>query len=247
MYSCISKILIIVLLAIVSLLYGTDLKILALRVDFIADNHGGTTGNGKFLLSSQDSKCGIYTVDPPPHDKSYFESQLRALNSYFRSVSNGQFGIDLENSHILPSDPELAYTLSDSMSFYHPFMSDLSQEERDVLHESRIVELFSDAIITAYQSGNIIFSQYDLVVVFHAGVSQDFAFDFDSTPEDIPSTFIDYQMIRKHIDDDWIYAGNTHIKNGIILSETQNHILFPEMVDEFRERGIQNVCNYQYG
>ncbi len=247
MYGRISKILIIVLLATVSLLYGTDLKVLALRVDFKADNHEGTTGNGKFLLSNQISDCGIYTVDPPPHDKSYFESQLSAVDSYFRSVSNGQFGIDLENSDIIPSDPEVAYTLSDSMSYYHPFMSDLSQEERDLLYEERIVELFSDAINTADQSGNIIFSQYDLVVVFHAGLSQDFAFDFDSTPEDIPSTFIDYQMIRKYINNEGIYAGNTYIKNGIILPETQNHILFPEMVDEFRERGIQNVCNYQYG
>ena len=25
------------------------------------------------------------------------------------------------------------------------------------------------------------------------------------------------------------------------------HILFPEIADEFRERGIQNVCNYKYG
>ncbi|MCJ7801291.1 MAG: hypothetical protein MUP82_02915, partial [Candidatus Marinimicrobia bacterium] len=80
-------------------------------------------------------------------------------------------------------------------------------------------------------------------------VSQDFAFDFDSTPEDIPSTFIDYQMMHNHIGDEGIDVGDTtiNIKNGIILPETQNHILFPEMVDEFRERGIQNVCNYQYG
>ena len=240
MYGRISKILIIVLLATVSLLYGTDLKILALRIDFKADNHEGTTGNGKFLLSNQISDCGIYTVDPPPHDKSYFESQLKALDNYYRAVSNGQFGVDLEKSDVFPTNPISAYTLADTMSYYHPFLNDTK-------HEERIVQLFSDAIIVAYQTDNINFSQYDLVVVFHAGVSQDFIFDFDSTPEDIPSTFIDYQMIRKHIDDDGIDAGNTYIKNGIILPETQNHILFPEMVDEFQERGIQNVCNYQYG
>ena len=250
MYGRFSKIFIIVLLSTVSFLWGGfdhDLKILALRVDFKADNHDGTTGNGKFLLENEFNYCDNYTVDPPPHDKSYFESQLLALDSYFQSVSNGQFGIDLENSNIFPSDPEFAYTMPDSMSHYHPFISDLSQEERNVLHEERIVELFSNAIITAYQSGNIIFSQYDLVVVFHAGVSQDFAFSFDTTPEDIPSTFIDYKMIQEHIGNDGIYAGDTYIKSGIILPETQNHILFPEMVDDFRERGIQNICNYQFG
>jgi hypothetical protein len=250
MYGRISKIVISILLATVSFLHialGQDLKILALRVEFIVDNHEGTTGNGKFLLSNEENNCGNYTVDPSPHDKSYFESQLIALDNYFQAVSKGHYGIDLENSNIYPTTSEIAYTMPDSMSYYHPFDSDLSQVESNTLHEERIVELFSDAIITAYQSDNIIFNQYDLVVVFHAGVSQDFAFDFDSTPEDIPSTYIDYQMISDNIGNEGIQVGETYIKNGIILPETQNHILFPEMVDDLIQRGIQNVCNYQYG
>lgn len=244
------KMFIFVLLATVSFLWGEidhDLKILALRVDFIADNHAGTTGNGKFLLTGEADYCDDYTVDPPPHDKSYFESQLRALDSYFRAVSNGHFGIDLQKSDVFPSDPLLVFTMPDSMSYYHPFLSDLNQEERDVEHEKRLVELFTDAITIADQSDNIIFSNYDVVVVFHAGVSQDFAFDFDTTPEDIPSTYIDYKMILKHIGDGGINVGDTFIKSGIILPETQNHILYPEMVDHFKNRGIQNVCNYQFG
>ncbi len=249
MYGRISKVPIFVLLATVSLLCGGshDLKIIALRVDFIADSHSGTTGSGKFLLSNQESNCGTYTVDPAPHNKSYFESQLRALDNYFRSVSNGQFGIDLENSDIFPSESELVYTMPDSMSYYHPFLSDLSIEERDAIHEERIVELFSDAVIIAFENNDLLFSQYDLVVVFHAGVSQDFAFDFDSTPEDIPSTYVDNSMIRKHVGTDGIYVNNIYIKSGIILPETQNHILFPEMIENFEQMGIHNVCNYQYG
>ncbi len=250
MYGRLSKIFFIVLLTTVSLLWGAiehDLKILALRVDFIADNHEGTTGNGKFKLTAELNICDNYTVDPPPHDKSYFESQLKALNSYFRLVSNGHFGIDLEKSDIFPSDPELAYTMPDSMSFYNPFVSDLSQDQRDDLHEKRIVKLFSDAVTTADLSDNILFNQYDLIAIFHAGVSQDFAFEFDTTPEDIPSKYIDYSLIRKHIGDNGIYTGDTYIKSGIILPETQNHILYPEMVDDFKQKGFQNVCNYQYG
>ncbi len=188
MYGRFSKIVIIVLLSTVSILWGAfdnDLKILALRVDFVADNHVGTTGDGKFLLYNQVSDCGNYTVDPAPHDKSYFESQLIALNNYFRSVSKGQFGIDLVNSDIFPLGSELAYTLPHAMSYYHPFVSGHSQEESDALHEERIVELFSDAILSGYQSGEIIFDKYDIVVVIHAGVSQDFNFGIDTTPEDI--------------------------------------------------------------
>lgn len=251
MYGRSSKMFLFVLLTTVSILWGVvidhDLKILALRIDFNADKHDGTTGNGKFLLTNESNYCSNYTVDPPPHDKSYFESQLIALDNYFRSVSKGQFGIDLINSAIIPSEPDMAYTLPDSMSYYHPFISDLSQEERDVLHEERIVKLFSDAITTAFETDDILFNQYDLVVVFHAGVSQDFDFGLDITAEDIPSTYIDSQMISRHIGTEGINIGGEYIKSGIILPETQNHILFPEMVDEFRERGIQNVCNYQYG
>jgi len=250
MYGRFSKVFIIILLAIVSILQfanGQDLKILALRVDFPTDNTQGTTGNGKFLLSDEINYCDIYTVDPQPHDKSYFESQLVAVDNYFRSVSNEQFGIDLENSDIFPSDSEVAYTMPDSMSYYHPFLPDSSQDALKNLYEKRIVKLFSDAVIAANQSDNIMFNQYDLVVVFHAGISQDFDLSFDTTPEDIPSTYIDYQMISKHVSGDGIDVGTTYITNGIILPETQNHILFPEMVDDFRERGIQNICNYQYG
>ena len=250
MYGRISKVSIIILLTTVSFLWGRidhDLKILALRVDFVADNHDGTTGNGKFLLSNQISECGNYTVDPPPHNISYFESQLIALNNYFRSVSNDKFRVDLENSDVFPLNSEFAYTMPDSMSYYNPFMSDLSKEERDALHEERIVELFSDAITIAYQSDNIIFSKYDLVVVFHAGVSQDFNFGLDITVEDIPSTYIDYQMISKQIGVEGIKVGDEHVKFGIILPETQNHLLYPNMVDYFKNNISKNFCNYQYG
>ena len=250
MYDRLSKTFLIVLLTTVSSFLSAidhDLKILALRVDFKADNHEGTTGNGKFILENISNYCENYTVDPPPHDNSYFKSQFKALDNYFRSVSNGQFGIDLEHSDIFPTDSENAYTMTDSMSFYHPFVSDLNEDDIKQLHEERIVQLFSDAINTAYHNDAIRFSLYDLVVIFHAGVSQDFAFDFDTTPEDIPSTYIDYEMIRKYLGNDGIYVGDTDVKFGIILPETQNHILFPEMVESFRDRGIQNICNYQYG
>ena len=247
MYGRFSKMLIIILLTTVSLLWGADLRILALRIDFKIDNNEGTTGNGKFLLGNTSDYCGNYTVDPPPHDKSYFESQLKALDNYFRTVSNGKFGINLEKSDIFPSDSVFVYTMPDSMSYYHPFISDLSQKDKDALYEERIVELFSDAVTTADSSDNINFSKYDVIVVFHAGISQDFAFEFDSTPEDIPSTYIDYSMIQKYIGNEGISVGGAYIKGGIILPETQNHILFPEMINEFEQKGIQNICNYQYG
>ena len=50
-----------------------DLRICVLRVNFIEDTKESTTGNGQFLSASEGIDCVSYQVDPPPHDKSYFE------------------------------------------------------------------------------------------------------------------------------------------------------------------------------
>jgi hypothetical protein len=73
-----------------------DLRICALRVSFSLDEDESTTGNGQFLNSSNGIDCSNYTIDRPPHNQSYFNSQIRAVSSYFDSVSYGNFSIDLE-------------------------------------------------------------------------------------------------------------------------------------------------------
>ena len=87
------------------------LKICGIRVSFLEDDLASTTGSGQFLMESQGIECGAYTIDGPPHDIDYFESQLVAVNSYFTSVSYGKFGIDLERSHIYPSGQTSSYLL----------------------------------------------------------------------------------------------------------------------------------------
>ena len=58
---------------------------------------------------------------------------------------------------------------------------------------------------------------YDIIVVFHAGIGQDFALPFlDPTPEDIPSTFIDSEMINNSIGQDGITVGTAYIDKGIL-------------------------------
>jgi hypothetical protein len=79
-----------------------DLKICALRVSFSLDEDESTTGNGQFLNSSNGIDCSKYTIDRPPHNQSYFNSQIRAVSSYFDSVSYGNFSIDLESSMVFP-------------------------------------------------------------------------------------------------------------------------------------------------
>ena len=156
-------------------------------VSFQEDDKESTTGNGKFLSEIKGTDCESYHIDPPPHDRAYFYSQLNSVNNYFQSVSYGQFGIDLTQSSIYPLE-SASYELQLPMSYYYPYNEQGSSEDR-------LVELFTSSIEEAYLKDGIDFDIYDLIIIFHAGIGQDFALPFlDPTPEDIPSTFIDSEI-----------------------------------------------------
>ncbi|MEC9106458.1 MAG: T9SS type A sorting domain-containing protein [Candidatus Neomarinimicrobiota bacterium] len=213
-------------------------RVAAIRISFQEDNNPGTTGNGSFLYSAPIDTCGKYTIDPIPHDRSYFESQLLAVSNYFKSVSYNKFGIDMDNSMVYPISEEASYILSNQMNYYHPF----NQEE---IHDERITELFRDAIDIAYTTDSINFSLYDHIVIFHAGIGQDFSLPFlDPTPEDIPSTFVDKEMLDKYLGGS-IEISNSVIDQGIILPETQNHLFFEDSENIFLN--AEEPCDYQYG
>ena len=215
-----------------------SVRIAAIRVSFIADDSPGTSGNGLFMLNAPIDTCGRYTIDPVPHDRSYFESQLVAVNNYFRSVSYGKFGLDLDQSIVFPLSDDDSYVLTKKMDYYHPY-------NQTDLHDQRLTELFRDAIEAAYNDDEIDFSNYDHVVIFHAGIGQDFSLPFlDPTPEDIPSTFIDSDMLQEYVGG-VLQFGTTTINQGIILPETQNHLFYQESENIFFD--AEEPCDYQYG
>ena len=205
-------------------------KVICLRVEFQESESSGTTGNGHFLMNP-DTSCGNYLIDPPPHDKAYFESQLKAMNNYFQSVSYEKFGIDLEQSKIYPESNNFAYTLQFPMNYYNPY------GETETVKEERLVKLFKDAISVADSVDLISFDDSDFVIVFHAGIGQDFSLPYlDPTPEDIPSTYVDREMLGEP------FLG---IEHGIILPETENHLLYEEGSVLFDQSS--QPCDYQYG
>ena len=79
-----------------------DLKIAFIRISFISGDYPGFTGIGDFNYI-ENNFCDEYTIDPPPHDFNYFNSHIHAVNNYFKSVSFGKFGIDINNSQIFIS------------------------------------------------------------------------------------------------------------------------------------------------
>lgn len=215
-----------------------EIRICAIRVEFEEDADESTSGNGKFLQTSDGIECDKYTIDPTPHNRSYFNSQLSALDNYFSDVSYGKFGIDLDNSVVLPMEESTSYTLSNPMKYYHPY-------DQNNIKDERITSLFLHSLEVAHESDNINFSEYDLIVVFHAGIGQDFSLPFlDPTPEDIPSTFVDPAMILEHLGSSAISIGGHSIDRGIILPETQNHLLYD--IAESMFSTASNPCDYQY-
>jgi len=58
-----------------------DLKIAVIRVSFPLQDYPGISGNGDFLYAAKPIECGDYTIDPPPHDRHYFQSHLIAVDN----------------------------------------------------------------------------------------------------------------------------------------------------------------------
>ena len=187
-----------------------SLQILALMVAFQPDEDLNTTGDGQFDLSVPEEPV----IDPPPHDQSYFEDQLTALANYYRTVSSGQLRLGFSvHPYVL--------NLPNTMTFYNPATSS------DETYEGK-VRLFYDAITLADEY-DVALSDFDVFVVFHAGVGNDVALDYDDTPSDIPSAFVNLDDLRSVIgEDDPTYSGipvaeNGHfITEGIILPEAQS-------------------------
>ena len=105
-----------------------------------------------------------------------------------------------------------------------------------------MTELFQSGIELAVDD-KVDLSGFDQVVVVHAGVGQDFSLPFlDPTPEDIPSTFIDETMLQTYAGGP-LSVGAGLVSQGVILPETQNHLLYSETL--FSE--LDSPCDAQYG
>ena len=231
-----------ILFGLVNFVHATinnPISICAIRISFEEDELASTTGNGNFLYEGEGINCNSYTLDPVPHDKEYFQSQLVALDSYFSSISYGKFGVNIEGSSIFPSSQNDSYQLPNKMNHYNPY-------NEIELQELRLTELFKEGVSAAYDADSINYSDYDLIVLFHAGIGQDFSLPFlDPTPEDIPSTYVDTKMIEDNLNESFIIVGDHIIQHGIILPETQNHLLYD--ISESMFSDALEPCEYQYG
>jgi M6 family metalloprotease-like protein len=194
-----------------NLTQGT-LRILAVMVNFPVDKDEATDGNGTFG-SIYSQNYGNNIIDPLPHDKTYFEEHLLFVKNYFSKVSNGK--LDIEYT-VLPS----IITVSKMMRNYSPPSN--SDDFTLLANLSKEVWAKADSANPGFD-----FKDYDLFVIFHAGVGRDVSLPGSiNDSKDLPSIYFNYNSFVK------IY-GNTFtgfpvsnnsfdIKNSLIMPETES-------------------------
>ncbi len=216
------------------------IRVLALRVAFEADVNVSTTGDGQFLTEDAEAlNCDGFRVDRPPHDANYFSDQLLAVGNYFRQVSGDLVDLDPASSMVYPPQAEPPIQVG-TMASYRPVTD---QDSSDGL----LVSLADTVIRTAYYDG-VDLGAYQLVVIFHAGIGQDFAYEtLDPTPLDIPSAYIDPAMMTAALGSSGIPLpdGSIYRVPIILAPESQNHIYYDIADDLFY--GAEDYCDLQTG
>lgn len=194
------------------------LHILAVRVEFQEDDNRFTSGNGTFEANSLPYLVNNdISIDPLPHDQSYFEAHLEFAKNYFERVSGGQLSVDYQ---VL----EEIYQLDQKMEFYSPTGENFSNEKlallaRDVWQK---VEESGGFDATGLTPRNTAF------VIFHAGVGRDIELtgtSLDKTPQDIPSLYLSTESLASLLDEpnfDGFPVNNGAFKvpNSLILPRT---------------------------
>jgi M6 family metalloprotease-like protein len=185
-------------------------KVLALRVEFVEDNDTLTTGNGKMDL------VGFLTPDSglfydPPHTKKYFERHLQGLNNYLRANSLGKFSIEYT---VKPDGFITSYQLPHEMKFY----GDTTSTEG---LETGLCLLLRDAIKVADLDSTLNWSDYDHIIIFHAGADlQGDLGNKNNSPFDIASATIPSGALEGYLGEPYILTdGGNRIYTATILPE----------------------------
>jgi M6 family metalloprotease-like protein len=185
------------------------IRIAIVRIDFAADQGGdASTGDGHFDLSGPNPADP--PIDPPPHNRAFFESHAEALRRYYDAQSYGDIAVVADVWPRLTND---AYSASD--------MADFGPWEFGPDLYAAAVSLFR-AMAFAADSQSLIrgdripWDSYDRIAFIHAGSDHQSDLANDS-PEDIPTFTIGVAG-----DDAVIFPDSTNrpITQASILPET---------------------------
>lgn len=205
-----------------------------LRVSFQEDDTPATTGDGSFVLEDTvDIECNDWSLDPPPHDRTYFSDHLLAANNYWQKVSDGAVSIDLDNSAVFPLSESLVYQLPHDMLYYHPYLEDFDETEKLFEFSRDVIELADP---------DVDFSSFTTIIIVHAGMGGDFAFALDPTPGNIPSAYLSQTDFSTY---GTLQTDEGDLQDLIIVPESQNFLQYKETRGLFED--AEDPCFYQVG
>ena len=165
-------------------------NVVALRVEFAPDTSRFTTGDGTF----EGLRFPLVPkVDPLPHDANYFQAHLDFLEHYIKTASAGRTTI---STFLVPEVIQLEHPMAD----YSPTGED-SQSDAEL---SKLAALVRDSWteadrVSTFNSAQLMQGNTALLL-FHAGVGRDIKLTgttLNKTPQDIPSVFINSELLEK--------------------------------------------------
>ncbi|MCS7259117.1 MAG: immune inhibitor A [candidate division WOR-3 bacterium] len=194
------------------------IKVLALRVEFQEDNTPLTTGNGKMDLAGFLTPNDGLLYDPP-HTRRYFERHLEGLRNYYWLNSMGTLYIDF---CVMPNSVLGAYQLPHPMMYYGDTMWQHPYYEYEGA-ETGLCRLLYDAIQIADRDPDIRFSDYDLLIIFHAGSAPQSDMNplRPNSPFDLLAGTIPSSALERYLGTPYILAdeGQTRIYSAMIMPE----------------------------
>ncbi len=192
-----------------------SVKILAVMVSFQEDKDASTFGNGKFG-SMYSKNYGNSILDPLPHDRKYFENHLEFVKNYFTKVSNSKLNVEY---FVLPD----TFSVSKTMRNYSP-----PPKSTEI---APLGEFAQEVWTLANQKyPNFQFSEYDLFLIFHAGVGRDVSLPGSLGNErDLPSVYLSEKALKSIFGGGFngfpVQNGSFRIKNSAIIPSTESREL----------------------
>ena len=215
------------------------INVLVLRIEFLTEEPDDptTTGNGNFDLRSFEDFVAEegHEFDPAPHNRAYFNAHMEALDNYWGHVSDNRLDITWD---IYPETENGSYRLPHPMSYYG---SDVPGSEL----VGQLLKFIRDGVtMVDTLNPEIDFSQYQSIIIFHAGSNQQNNFDFiEDTPNDFWTGFLWTE------DTVWVDNGSTPVTEVIIMPETGSQdnrvtVINGVMAHEFgHQLGLVDIYN----
>ncbi len=207
--------------------FQDTLRILIVRISFTSNRDSNLTTiapNGDFQLDPLVNP-GPLEIDPPPHDKAFYEAHLLGLSEFYKFQSGGRLHIE---GRVLPEEPEGSYQVGDVADFGPGEGNFWNLEDLERLVRDMMVA--ADEGTIADQTANL--SDYDdddpftYIIFVHAGSDWQSDINGDS-PNDIPTFFLTLGEPQALLSTDSDNGSKGLLSECSIIPETANQDGFP--------------------